>query len=58
MSDLGPYIEPDIDDSGDRSSDKGRKYQDKPDYQEQEEVVPVPFSNPRRLRQGDQRELI
>ena len=57
VSDLWPDIEPDNDSSDDGSSDEVRKYQDNPDYQEQEEVMSVPRRNPRILRQGNKREI-
>ena len=57
MSDLWPDIEPDSESSVDRSSDKGRKYQEDLDDQEKEEVVSSTLRNPRSIRKGDQREL-
>ena len=50
-------IEPDSDSRDDGPSDKGRKYQENWDAQEQEEVVLVPRRNPRRLIRGYQRAL-
>ena len=55
--DLLPDIEPDSDSSNYGSSDEGSKDQENPYYQEQEELVLVPRSNPRRIRQVDQRAL-
>ena len=57
MSGLLPYIEPVSDSINDGSSDEGGKYQENPDYQEQEEVVLVSRRNPRRIRGGDLRPL-
>ena len=57
MSDLWTYIDPDIDYSNYGPIDEGKKYQENPDYKEQEEVVLVPCRIPRWIRQGDQREL-
>ena len=58
VSDLWTDIEPDGDSSNNGSSYEGSKYQENPNYQEQEEVVLVPRRNPRRTRQGDKRALI
>ena len=57
MSDLWPDIAPNSDSSNDGSSDYGRKYQENPDDQEQEEVVLFTHRKPRRLIQVDQRAL-
>ena len=57
MSDLCPDIEPDSDSSDYGSSDEVIKYQENTDYNEQEEVILVPLSNPRRLRRGDKKAL-
>ena len=57
MYDLCPDIEPDSESSDDGSSDEVSKYQEIPDDQEQEEVIPVPRRNPRILRQGYKRSL-
>ena len=58
MYDFWPDIEPDSDSSNYGSSNKGGKDQESPEYQEQEEAVLVPCTNPIRIRQGDQRALI
>ena len=50
-----PDIDPDSDSSEDESSDEGKKYQENPYGQEQEELALVPIRNTRRLRRGDQR---
>ena len=57
VSDLWPDMYPDSDYNYYESSDEGRKYQENPDDQEQEEVVLVPRGNPINLRQSDQRAL-
>ena len=57
VSDLWLYVEPDSNSSDDRPSYEVGKYQDNPDYQEQEEEVSVTFSNIRRIIWGDQIEL-
>ena len=53
MSGFFPYIYPDSDYSVDGSSDEGSKYQDKPDYREQELVSSL-CRNPMRIRQSNQ----
>ena len=55
MYDFWPDIDPDSDSSEDESSDEGKKYQENPYGQEQEELALVPIRNTRRLRRGDQR---
>ena len=57
VSYLCPDIDPDSDSSDDGSRDKRSKYQENLGVLKQEEVVFVPHSNPRRLREGYQREL-
>ena len=54
VSYLWSDIELDSEYIDDGLTDEGIKYQEKLDYQEQEEVVLVPRSNPRRLIRGDQ----
>ena len=58
MSDLWTYIESDGDSSDDGLSDEGITDQENPDDQEQEGVLPIPRSNPRRIIWGEQRSLI
>ena len=57
MSDLWLDIEPDNDSSNYGSIDEGGKYQENPDYQEQEKVVLFSCRNPRRIRRVDLRAL-
>ena len=57
VSHVCPDIEPDSESSDDDSSDEVIKYQDNPDYLEQEEVVLVTRRNPRNIRRGYQRAL-
>ena len=47
VSYLWPDIDPDSDFSSVGSNDEGIKDQEKPDYQEHEEMVSVPHRNPR-----------
>ena len=54
MSYLCLDIEPDIDSRNYGLSDEGRKDQENPDYQEQEELVLVPHRNSGRIRRVDQ----
>ena len=54
LSDFWIDIEPGSDSSDGGSRNEGSKYQENPDYQEQERVVLVPLRNPRRRRRGDQ----
>ena len=58
VSDLLTDIDTDSESSNEGSGDEGSKDQDNPDDQEQEGVLLVPRSNPRRLRQGNQRALL